>query len=110
MVHKMQRLAMTVSDASDDVGGSPILPVAAVPCSRQKCATIVEEAEIDDLDDDRDGADHDSNVSRGAKGRETNRTKKIINKSLVFVCACVFCYAPPETAKSVLRFFLFCFQ
>lgn len=76
MVHKMQRLAMTVSDASDDVGGSPILPAAAVPCSRQKCATIVEEAEIDDLDDDRDGAVHDSNDSRGAKGRETNRKKK----------------------------------
>ncbi|XP_025424052.1 calcium/calmodulin-dependent protein kinase type 1 isoform X2 [Sipha flava] len=54
MVHKMQRLAMNVSDVSDT---SSILP-AAIP-NRQKCATIVEEAEIDDFDDGDDDDDDD---------------------------------------------------
>ncbi|XP_016656502.2 calcium/calmodulin-dependent protein kinase type 1 isoform X2 [Acyrthosiphon pisum] len=52
MVHKMQRLAMNVSEVSDT---SPLLPAAAgAQPNRQKCATIVEEAEIDDFDGDDD--------------------------------------------------------
>ncbi|XP_027853128.1 calcium/calmodulin-dependent protein kinase type 1 isoform X2 [Aphis gossypii] len=51
MVHKMQRLAMNVSEVSD---ASSLLPAAAGVPNRQKCATIVEEAEIDDCDGDND--------------------------------------------------------
>ncbi|XP_060848619.1 calcium/calmodulin-dependent protein kinase type 1 isoform X2 [Rhopalosiphum padi] len=51
MVHKMQRLAMNVSEVSDT---SSLLPAAAGVPNRQKCATIVEEAEIDDFDGDDD--------------------------------------------------------
>lgn len=43
MVHKMQRLAMNVSETDT----SSMLPAVS---NRQKCATIVEEAEIDDDD------------------------------------------------------------
>ncbi|XP_015365965.1 PREDICTED: calcium/calmodulin-dependent protein kinase type 1 isoform X2 [Diuraphis noxia] len=58
MVHKMQRLAMNVSEVSSDT--SSLLPAAAgVQPNRQKCATIVEEAEIDDFDgDDNHGPDN----------------------------------------------------
>lgn len=65
MVHKMQRLAMNVSDVSDT---SSILP-AAIP-NRQKCATIVEEAEIDDFDDGDDDDDGQDNNDYGAEGRK----------------------------------------
>lgn len=63
MVHKMQRLAMNVSNVSDT---SSTLP-AAIPTNRQKCATIVEEAEVDDLGDDDDGQD---NNGFGVEGRK----------------------------------------
>jgi len=64
MVHKMQRLAMNVSDVSDT---SSIL-AGGVP-NRQKCATIVEEAEIDDYDDQ-------DNNGYGAEGRPINSNRK----------------------------------
>jgi hypothetical protein len=67
MVHKMQRLAMNVSEVSDT---SSLLPAAAGVPNRQKCATIVEEAEIDDFDGDDDhGQD---NNGYDTEGRKTN--------------------------------------
>lgn len=70
MVHKMQRLAMNVSEGSDT---SSLLAGAAGVPNRQKCATIVEEAEIDDCDgDDHRGQD---NNGYGAEGRKTNSVR-----------------------------------
>lgn len=51
---------MTVSD----VDGSKLSAVVAAT-SRQKCATIVEEAEVDDLD-----GDPDNNGRVGTEGRK----------------------------------------
>jgi len=76
MVHKMQRLAMNVSEVSDTPS---LLPAAAGVPNRQKCATIVEEAEIDDFDGDDDhGQD---NNGYDAEGR----------KKIVCVCVCLKC-------------------
>lgn len=62
---------MTVPDASDDDASAML--TSAVPASRQKCATIVEEAETDDLDDDRD------NNGYGTEGRTVvEKQKKLV--------------------------------
>ncbi|CAH1731377.1 unnamed protein product [Aphis gossypii] len=67
MVHKMQRLAMNVSEVSD---ASSLLPAAAGVPNRQKCATIVEEAEIDDCDGDNDhGQDNNGYGTEGRKNK-----------------------------------------
>lgn len=84
---------MNVSDASDDTSSM----LAAASSARQKwCATIVEEAEIDDCDD---GGRDDSN-DYGAEGRTVIDKKNKLEK-IVCVCACFTLSA----AKSVF----FCF-
>jgi len=58
-----------------------LLPAAAGVPNRQKCATIVEEAEIDDFDGDDDhGQD---NNGYGTEGRKTNSVC-----ARVYVCVC----------------------
>lgn len=79
MVHKMQRLAMSVSDADT----SSMLPTMGGVPNRQKCATIVEEAEID-YDDDHHGDDGEEN-SYGTEGRAIKK-KKITTKTKHSVC------------------------
>jgi len=52
-----------------------LLPAAAgVQPNRQKCATIVEEAEIDDFDGDDDHGQDNSGY--GAEGRNTNSVRE----------------------------------
>ncbi|XP_026821083.1 calcium/calmodulin-dependent protein kinase type 1 isoform X2 [Rhopalosiphum maidis] len=90
MVHKMQRLAMNVSEVSDT---SSLLPAAAGVPNRQKCATIVEEAEIDDFDGDDDhGQD---NNGYGTEGRKTNSVCVRVYVGMC-VCACVGVLLPSD--------------
>ncbi|XP_050529302.1 calcium/calmodulin-dependent protein kinase type 1 isoform X2 [Daktulosphaira vitifoliae] len=62
MVHKMQRLAMTVSDADPDASSGAVPAVTG----RQTCTTIVEEAEIEYEGDSYESNDEGDN-SYGAK-------------------------------------------
>lgn len=79
---------MNVSEVSD---ASSLLPAAAGVPNRQKCATIVEEAEIDDCDGDNDhGQD---NNGYGTEGRKTNSARACV---CVWVCACVRVLLPSD--------------
>lgn len=75
---------MNVSEVSD---ASSLLPAAAGVPNRQKCATIVEEAEIDDCDGDNDhGQD---NNGYGTEGRKIKQRVCVCVCVGMCVCACV---------------------
>lgn len=81
---------MNVSEVSDT---SPLLPAAAgVQPNRQKCATIVEEAEIDDFDGD-DGHGQD-NSGYGAEGRNTNSVCVRVCECALLPSDCQYYYNP----------------